>query len=241
MELTLAGETLRLLDRALYWPREQTLFVADLHLGKAATMRAAGIPVPEGDNSRVLERLSQLLGQTGAARLVILGDLLHARPGVTGDLDATFREWRARHQAVAVDLTLGNHDRSAGLPPDRWGINAGEDLMLPPFVARHFPRNEAATGFTIAGHQHPGIRVPDRQNGEALRAPVFYFQENGAILPAFSDFTGLAIIRPSEGEQVVAVLGGKVLEVPSSIFGKGRRQRQSPKATGSPKQRDTFQ
>jgi uncharacterized protein len=34
--------------RAAWMPATRTLLVADLHLGKAATFRHAGIPVPEG-------------------------------------------------------------------------------------------------------------------------------------------------------------------------------------------------
>ena len=42
-----AGEPLHLLpERALWWPAARVLFVADLHLGKAATYRALGQPVP---------------------------------------------------------------------------------------------------------------------------------------------------------------------------------------------------
>ena len=44
---TLAGEAVELLpERALHWIRERTLFVADVHLGKAAAFRAGGVPVP---------------------------------------------------------------------------------------------------------------------------------------------------------------------------------------------------
>ena len=37
-----------LAERALYWPRAATLFVADVHLGKAAAFRAGGVPLPRG-------------------------------------------------------------------------------------------------------------------------------------------------------------------------------------------------
>jgi len=43
---TVRGEELLLLpQRALWWPAQKTLLVADLHFGKAATLRAHGIPV----------------------------------------------------------------------------------------------------------------------------------------------------------------------------------------------------
>jgi uncharacterized protein len=45
--LTIAGEDVLLLpERALFWPRACALVVADVHWGKAASFRAAGIPIP---------------------------------------------------------------------------------------------------------------------------------------------------------------------------------------------------
>src|SRR5687768_1975535 len=71
----LAGERVELLaSRALLWPAQATLFVADVHLGKAAAFRAGGVPVPRGATGADLQRLSALVASTGARRLVVLGD-----------------------------------------------------------------------------------------------------------------------------------------------------------------------
>src|SRR4051812_6702373 len=71
---TLAGEAVELLpQRALYWPAQQTLFVADVHLGKAAAFRAGGVPIPRGTTANDLDRLSMLITVTGARRLIVLG------------------------------------------------------------------------------------------------------------------------------------------------------------------------
>eukprot|EP01036_Dinobryon_divergens_P015919 gene15919-21571_t len=57
-----AGQTVWLLpEHALWWPDGQVLFIADLHLGKAATYRALGQPVPSGTTAENLRRLSQLV------------------------------------------------------------------------------------------------------------------------------------------------------------------------------------
>src|SRR3982074_1557313 len=49
LTIELAGEEIILLpERAIYWPRAETLFVADTHWGKDATFRAAAIAVPGG-------------------------------------------------------------------------------------------------------------------------------------------------------------------------------------------------
>ncbi|OYV00284.1 MAG: hypothetical protein CFE26_24210, partial [Verrucomicrobiales bacterium VVV1] len=39
----------------------RALIVADVHLGKSATFRAKGLPVPEGDNEHDLGRLAALI------------------------------------------------------------------------------------------------------------------------------------------------------------------------------------
>ena len=62
VDCSVAGETLVLLpERAAYWPARKSLFVADFHLGKAATFRRAGIPLPSGTTSENVERLGRAI------------------------------------------------------------------------------------------------------------------------------------------------------------------------------------
>ena len=80
---SLAGEAVELYaERALLWTRMRTLFVADVHLGKAAAFRAGGVPVPRGSTASDLARLGALVEASGAKRLCVLGDFLHAKAGV---------------------------------------------------------------------------------------------------------------------------------------------------------------
>ena len=96
MRIEWAGEEIELLaERAVWWPRGATLFVADLHFGKAAAFRSAGIPVPGGTTAADTARLSALVRRHSAARLVVLGDLLHAPTGRAEATMETVREWRA--------------------------------------------------------------------------------------------------------------------------------------------------
>ena len=104
LALALAGEPMRLLaDRALYWPARRRLLVADLHLGKADTFRAAGIALPSGGTALDLGRLATLARSTGATSAWILGDVLHGR----SDLRAWRRAWHGFRVATpALELTL---------------------------------------------------------------------------------------------------------------------------------------
>ena len=75
LAITYADHTVWLLpEHALWWPAGRVLFVADLHLGKAATYRALGQPVPSGTTAENLRRLSQLITHYLPAQLVFLGD-----------------------------------------------------------------------------------------------------------------------------------------------------------------------
>ena len=69
--LTLQGEAVQLLpDPALWWPAQHTLCVADVHLGKAATFRARGVPVPLGTTRGTLARLDAALAASAAGGIV---------------------------------------------------------------------------------------------------------------------------------------------------------------------------
>ena len=208
------GETVELLpSRALYWPVARTLFVADVHLGKAAAFRAGGVPVPRGATASDLQRLSALLASTGARTLVVLGDFLHAAAGRVPALDRAFSEWRDAHASIGLMLVRGNHDARAGDPPRHWGIEVvGEPHALPPFLACHLP-HAPPTGYALCGHVHPGVWVTGPAR-ESARLPCFLIGPRRALLPAFGRFTGLANVVPAADETVVAIAGERVFRLP---------------------------
>ena len=210
--IELAGEALQLLpERAIYWPRRATLIVADLHWGKDATFRAAGLAIPPGTTADDLARLDCALERTGAARLLLLGDLLHARAGRDAATFARVAEWRARHAELAVTLVRGNHDRGAGDPPAKWGFAvAGEPLLVEPFVLCHHPQ-ESPAGYVLAGHLHPAARLRGAGR-QQLQLPCFWFGPQAGVLPAFGGFTGGALVRPAPGDRVFVLAGDAVLE-----------------------------
>jgi len=213
-ETTLCGERVSLHpERALHWPAAGTLFVADVHLGKAAAFRAGGVPLPRGSTQADLARLSSLLASTGAARLVVLGDFLHARAGRVAALDASFKMWRAAHAQLQLVLVRGNHDDRAGDPPSDWGIDVvAEPHLLAPFLACHIPMTPP-TGYALCGHVHPGVFL--RGTADTERLPCFVLGARRAILPAFGSFTGLATVTPGAGERLVAVAGHQLFALPA--------------------------
>lgn len=214
LRTTLHGESVELhADRALYWPAGGTLFVADVHLGKAAAFRAGGVPVPRGGTDADLARLSALLARTRAARLVVLGDFLHAAAGRVAALDAAFRAWRATQAQLVMTLVRGNHDDRAGDPPPAWGVDVvPEPHPLAPFLACHLPVSPTS-GYALCGHLHPGVCLSGTADIPA-RLPCFVLGARRAILPAFGGFTGLAMVRRARTDRVVAIAGTRLFELP---------------------------
>lgn len=151
--------------------------------------------------------------RTCARRLVVLGDLFHARAGrIATRTIAELRRWRGLRSELEIVLVRGHHDRHAGDPPEDLRINCVDaPAFVPPFVLRHDP-GDPADGYTLAGHLHPGIVL----TGPALqreRLPCFWLTPRMAVLPAFGSFTGLAPIMPAPDDRIFAIAEDEVVPV----------------------------
>lgn len=213
MKIDVAGETLHLLpERAVHWPARDTLLVADPHFGKAAAFRAGGIPVPTGTTNEILMRLSRLIVQCKPQRIVFLGDFLHARTGRAPQTLDAISAWQRTHGQIELVLVRGNHDRNAGDPPASLGIECVNAPMLePPFALLHHPGNRNGS-YTLAGHIHPAALLAGAGR-QYERLPCFWFGKQCAVLPAFGDFTGLALIEPAAADRVFVVVEDSVVKV----------------------------
>ena len=201
-------------EHALWWPAQRVLFVADLHLGKAATYRALGQPVPAGTTDENLRRLSQLIEHYQPVQLVFLGDFLHAAQARTPSVLQALATWRASSSTLHCVLVRGNHDSRAGDPPPNLRIEVvNEPHLLGPFAACHHPQAHP-THAVLAGHLHPALQLrgPAR---DRLRLPCFCFEDRQAILPAFGEFTGGWLVPPQPGLRLYAVGGQGVWSLPA--------------------------
>jgi DNA ligase-associated metallophosphoesterase len=222
VEVTWQGATLVLLpERALWWPAERALLVADPHFGKSATFRAHGIPLPSGVTADDLSRLDAAVRRTAAARLIVLGDFHHARAGRSARVQEELGAFRAAHASLDITLVRGNHDRHAGDPEASLRIACvPEPLVMAGFSLRHHPIEVAAAGGgeggaaalpVIAGHVHPVAVLADA-TGLRHRAPCFHLTPRQLVLPAFGSFTGGHPIVPRPGDRVFVIGDGAVLE-----------------------------
>jgi DNA ligase-associated metallophosphoesterase len=196
--------------RAAFLPKTSTVVCSDIHLGKAATFRHAGMAIPEGSAQHDLQRLTGIVQTCGARRLLITGDLFHARSGCTqqvlDEFSAFCEQVRQSHDTRIV-LVLGNHEQSLGkkFRPHEIGINRCEEEIIEPpfrFIHDHQSHFDAQPdSFTIAGHVHPTVTIKGT-SGDRLTCRCFVTTGTTLTLPAFGSFTGGHRIRPSDGTRV---------------------------------------
>ena len=185
-----SGEEMRLAGgNAVYWPRENALLVADLHLEKASFYAKTGQMLPPYDTRETLERLAHAVRVTGARRVYALGDNFHDAQGAER-LDA-----HAQGMLAALTRALdwvwitGNHDaaceRMAGGVPV-------EEVATGGIVLRHRAKRGEELP-EVSGHYHPRLMLSARGRRIARPCAVISANETGTgrmILPAFGALTG---------------------------------------------------
>ena len=197
---------------AAFLEKTSVLIVADIHLGKSATFRSRGIPVPEGDSQADLEKLSRLIQETNASKLVIAGDLVHAKDGMSPHVLDVFREWEEGVK-IPIILTEGNHDRTAHLARHNLPMETVPFLEIDGLHITHDPTDLPQDQPGIAGHLHPGLSLPETSRRN-LRTPFFFLKHpHHLILPAFSKFTGLNIQKPKEADGIFIPVRNQVTSI----------------------------
>ena len=211
-----AGEELLLAaGQALYWPREQALLVADLHLEKASFYARFGQMLPPYDSRETLARLADAVRQTGARRVFCLGDNFHDAAGVDRLEPHAAGMLEALTRATDWVWIAGNHD--LGRIP---GGTAVDELELGGMVLRH----EALPGEVrpeLSGHYHPKLKVTAR--GRRVVRPCAVVSERKLILPAFGALTGgmdaadpaiIAAMQPARAVDALLGVSGRLLQYP---------------------------
>ena len=180
-----AGETfVASTDGALFWPSQNALLVADLHLEKSSWFARLGQFLPPYDSHATLSALAKEVDRTDAARLFCLGDSFHDAFGCDR-LPAAARD-------LLTDLTsrldwtwiVGNHDPGFA---DHCGGALADEVEVSGIILRH----EAVRGEPrpeMSGHYHPKLRVS--LSGRRVSRRCFVASPTKLILPAFGSLTG---------------------------------------------------
>ncbi|GGM64642.1 putative SbcD/Mre11-related phosphoesterase [Halarchaeum rubridurum] len=188
---------------------ESALVVADYHAGIEASLRREGLEAPSRADER-RERVLSLVVETGAERVVFLGDLGH-RIGAPRGAELDELETLVAELPVPVTLVRGNHDGGLADVLDV-EVTPAEGVRLGDvgFCHGHTWPSRAVldAGVVCVGHEHPAVKLSDEVGGGRvervwLRGPLvadpFVAREvetNGdlsgelVVCPAFNDYSG---------------------------------------------------
>jgi DNA ligase-associated metallophosphoesterase len=197
--LTIASVTL-IADTAgaLFWPEENMLIVADLHLEKGSAFAARGVLLPPYDTASTLARLARLVERFAPRIVMALGDSFHDGGGPARMADTDRASLKALQRGRDWLWIAGNHDPD---PADGVGGRFADMLAIGPLTFRHEPSSGSCEG-EIAGHLHPLARVARR--GRAVSRRCFASDGRRLVMPAFGAYTGGLNVR----DRAVAALFG---------------------------------
>ena len=226
--LSFAGEEFAITqDRALYWPRERALLVADLHLEKASFFARHGQMLPPYDSRETLERLALAIRETGARRVFTLGDNFHDSRGMERLEPHAAGMLAALTRATDWVWITGNHD--VGKDGHAMEAAAGGTLADELAIAGMILRHRAQKGETrpeLSGHFHPRLQLTVRERRIRRACAVVSADARGSgrmILPAFGTLTGgmdaadpaiLTALQPARAIDAVVAAGGKLATFP---------------------------
>jgi uncharacterized protein len=188
--LTLAGVSL-VADPAgaMYWPEENLLVVADLHLEKGSAFAARGVLLPPYDTATTLARLGRLIERYAPRLVVALGDSFHDGGGPARMAETNRAMLTALQRGRDWLWIAGNHDPD---PAENIGGRFADVLALGALIFRHEPSQQRSDG-EIAGHLHPQARVSRR--GRSVSRRCFASDGKRLVMPAFGAYAGGLNVR----------------------------------------------
>ncbi|MHB8586342.1 MAG: metallophosphoesterase [Thermoplasmatota archaeon] len=183
-----------------------SLVVGDLHIGLESELRDGGVHLPS-QTRRMRSRLETLVRETGARRVIVLGDLKH-RITMMGFQEAREVPEFFAGFPVPVELVRGNHDADLDVPR---GLTLHTALgMLADDVGlchgHVWPASRVMSASTIVTcHNHPMVLLVDEKGARHkepcwVRAPFLSSvrerypslpaEAELVVLPAFNDLLG---------------------------------------------------
>lgn len=186
--------------------------MADLHVGKSAHFRKAGIAVPANIVQEDLYRLQQLITKYNPVSIIVVGDMFHS--SANNDVQY-FKLWRQQFPGITFLLVTGNHDILSPALYDELNIRLQDTLSVRNIFFVHDVADTPETlenQYVFSGHIHPGVRLVG-YGKQSLRLPCFYFGPEAAVLPAFSHFTGTVSLEPEPASAVFVIAEKKVFRV----------------------------
>lgn len=210
---------------------KQALIIGDTHFGMEEKLNKKGI-YAGNFSEQLFERIKQLLKQTKAKKLILLGDV---KENITTTDRQTMNIIPRLQLLTEVIIVKGNHDGgiektgAKTIPAEGFVF---EDLGL--LHGHSWPKEELLKcKYLVCGHQHPMLRIKDTL-GKFHNEPVWVFADTDKkeiskhyktfnkkikliLIPAFNPLVGSAINLFSE-KQLGPLLNNKLFKLNDALL-----------------------
>jgi DNA ligase-associated metallophosphoesterase len=215
--------------RAVFLAQEETLAVADLHLGYAWAHRFNGQMLPIHARDPLLERLTELCSFYKPKVIAFLGDIVHQAVPVREVAQEFATLVERLSENCSVRLILGNHDKKLALLKPAANIEFHTSIRTGNFLLLHGDAEcvrgtetaPASEELVLMGHEHPAISLGD--GIKSAKFPCFLVSETVLILPAFSHWVSgtsfgsyefmSPLARRAQFRKAIAICGSRLLPV----------------------------
>lgn len=170
---------IKIIDLALYIPKNEVLIFSDFHMGYEEVLNAQGILLPRFQFKDTITRLDSIFAQLKDKKIktiVINGDLKHEFGSIRN------QEWRevlhlidylAQH-AEEVVIVKGNHDAMLNPIVQKRSIKLVVDYALDDILISHGDEiaeeeKQKKAKTIIIGHDHPAIGIRENNRREVFK------------------------------------------------------------------------
>ncbi len=179
----------------IYWPEQQLLIVADLHLEKGSYYAKRGNPLPLYDTWDTLKRLEQVVDYFKPKTLLSLGDNVHDPNAFLRIDNSALKLLEQISQQLDKWIWLmGNHDKKAILN-FATNIYFCTCWKLENITFTHDLLPD--TPYQIVGHYHPKLKI------KKITGKCFLINQNKIIMPSFGSYTGGLDIKSANFEKLM--------------------------------------
>lgn len=167
----------------------QTLVIADLHIGYEEALNKQGVLVPRLQFTKLKNRLTKLLKQASPETVIINGDIKHEFGTISE------QEWRETLKIIDLITTnskliliKGNHDTIMGPIAKKRNVEVVDHYIVDDVYICHGDKlKQPEQNIIIIGHLHPAITLRDEAKSEKYKCflKAKYKDKLLYVLPSF--------------------------------------------------------
>lgn len=201
-----------IIGKSLFWKKEKTLIIGDLHLGFEEVLKLQGWNIPRSQAKQTLEDLTNIFKKSGKCKeIILLGDVKHYFSGILKS------EWKDFYNLLSllknnllkggkITIIKGNHDTI--LEPmiyqkknDKISITIQDYYLKNSILFIHgdskglkkIPQIKKKNKFNliVMGHFHPALLLKDKLGIKSERYKCFLYGKSSSlkfeiiIIPSF--------------------------------------------------------